>query len=131
MTTIARVLGLTLLLATALFAAAPFADNGVTGKWSGTFIVSMDGETKDDTAYMELTQTGTELTGTAGPNAEQQMPIQKGKVEGNKLTFEVQTGGPLIKFELTLVEGHLKGQAKAEQDGRTMSAVVDVQRKTE
>ena len=89
----------------------------------------MDGETRDDTAYMDLKQTGTELTGTAGPNENQQWQIQKGKVEGDKLTFEVQTEQPVIKFELTLADGHLKGNAKAEHEGKSMSAVIDVTRK--
>lgn len=122
-----RAIGLTLLLASALLAAA----DGVTGKWAGNFVITLDGETKDDVAYMVLKQDGTELTGTAGPNAEQQWPIQTGKVEGNKLTFAVQSDGPLVKFDLTLVDGHLKGEAKAEHDGHTMKAVMDLQRKTE
>jgi hypothetical protein len=127
MKTAIRVIGLTLVLVTALFAAA---DN-VTGKWTGSFVVTRDGETKDSTAYMELKQNGTELTGTAGPSVEQQWTIQNGKVEGNKLTFSVQSDGPLVKFELTLADGHLKGEAKAEQEGRSMKAVLDLQRKTE
>lgn len=103
----------------------------LTGKWAGSFVISMDGETKDDAAYMVLTQKGTELTGTAGPNSDQQWPIAKGKVEGSKVTFEVNADGPVLKFELTLADGHLKGEAKAEQDGHTMKAAVDVQRKKE
>ncbi len=122
-----RAIGLTLVLASALLAAA----DGVTGKWAGTFVITIDGETKDDVAYMVLKQNGAELTGTGGPNADQQWPIQNGKVEGNKLTFGVQSDGPLIKFDLALVDGHLKGEAKAEQDGHTLKAVVDLQRKTD
>ncbi len=127
MKNVMRAVGFALLLASALLAAA----DGVTGKWAGSFVTTLDGETKDDVAYMVLKQDGTELTGTGGPNAEQQWPIQNGKVEGNKLTFGVQSDGPLIKFDLTLVEGHLKGEAKAEHDGHTMKATVDLQRKTE
>ena len=44
--------------------------------------MTLDGERKDDTALMFLKHKGTELTGTAGPNADQQWPILKGKVEG-------------------------------------------------
>lgn len=127
MRTVIRGFGLTLLLATALFAAA----DGVTGKWSGSFVITMDGETKDEMAYMDLKQKGTELTGTAGPSQDEQWPVQNGKVEGDKLTFDVQSGGPLIKFNLTLADGHLKGDAKAEHEGRTMKAAVDLQRRTE
>ncbi len=118
--------GLVLLLATAMLAA-----NDLTGQWSGSFNRTMDGERVDDVIHMVLKQSGAEITGTVGPDAGQQWPIQKGKVEGNKVTFEVQTPEPLIRFELTLAEGHLKGEAKAEHEGRSMKGVVDVQRKTE
>src|SRR5215203_3634027 len=104
----------------------------LTGKWSGSFLITgPDGQTKDDMAFMDLKQNGAELTGTAGPSPEQQWAIQKGKVEGNKITFEVQTNEPLLKFELTLIDGHLKGEAKGEHEGRTMKATLDLQRKVE
>jgi hypothetical protein len=101
----------------------------LTGKWSGSFLITRsDGETKDSQVFMELKQNGTQLTGTAGPNSGKQWPIQNGKIEGGKLSFEVQSDGPLIKFELTLSNDHLKGEAKAEQDGQSMKAAVDIQR---
>src|SRR5262245_13516128 len=114
---LACVIGLALLLAATLLAA-----EGLTGKWSGSFIINMDGQTENDVAYMVLTQKGTELTGTVGPNADKQWEILKGKVEGDKITFEVQADGPLVKFELTLADGHLKGEAKAEFEGKSMKA---------
>jgi len=113
---------------------APFlmSADDLTGKWSGSFIItSSDGDKKDSTAFMDLKQKGAELTGTAGENPNTQWSIQKGKVEGNKVTFEVQTDGPLIKLELELVDGHLKGEAKAEHEGRSMKAAVDLQRQKE
>ena len=116
-----------LFLAPVLMAADDF-----TGKWSGSFIMTFsDGDTKDSTAFMDLKQKEAEITGTAGENPERQWSIQKGKVEGNKITFEVQTEGPLIKFELALVGGHLKGEAKAEHEGRSMKAAIDLQRQKE
>jgi hypothetical protein len=124
---VAILLGLALFLVSAVT-----ASEDLTGKWSGSFIItSSDGETKDELAYMVLKQNGTELTGTAGPNPETQWPIQKGKVEGNKVTFEVQSNEPVIKFDLKLMDGHLKGEAKAEHEGKSMKAAVDVQRKAE
>lgn len=124
------VVSLVALLAFTLMA-SPKTVEDLTGKWSGSFIITMDGETKDTEAFMVLKQTGSELTGTAGPDANQQWPIEKGKVEGSKATFEVNADGPVLKFELTLAEGHLKGDAKAEHDGHTMKAAVDLQRKKE
>jgi hypothetical protein len=43
----------------------------------------------------------------------------------------VKAGEPLIKFELELVDGHLKGEANAEHEGRTMKAAVDLKRRPE
>ena len=114
-----------LLLVSAVLAA------DLTGKWSGSIVfTNPDGGTMDSSAFMDLKQNGSELTGTAGPSAEEQLPIQKGKVEGDKITFEVQTNGPIMKFELALVVGHLKGEAKAEFDGQVRKATLDLQRKT-
>jgi len=105
------------------------AAEDLTGKWSGSFVITFsDGETKDAEAFTDLKQREAEIKGTAGENPERQWAIQKGKVEGNKISFEVQTEGPLIKFELTLVDGHLKGEAKAEHEGRSMKAAIDLQR---
>ena len=100
-----------------------------TGKWSGSFLATgPDGGTRDDTIFMDLKQKSTELTGTAGPSAEQQWPILKGSVDGNTLAFEVQSNRPLIKFSLTFADGHLKGDAVAEFEGQKLSAKVDAQR---
>ncbi len=109
-----------------LFSLNTVSAEDFTGKWSGSFVMTLDGETRDDMAYMDLKQNGAELTGTAGPNVDKQWAIQKGKVTGNKATFEVQSDEPLIQFELELVDGHLKGNAKAEHQGRKMTAVVDL-----
>lgn len=115
-----------LLLASALLAA------DLTGKWSGSIVfTNPDGETRDGTAFMDLKQSGADLTGTAGPSPEQQWPIRKGKVDGHKVSFELQSDGPLMKFELALVEGHLKGEAKAELEGKAMKATLDLQRQTQ
>lgn len=129
----APVLMLLLLLSPTLFAA-----EDVTGKWGGTFVITIDNNPpKDDTAHLVFKQTGTTLTGTAGPNENEQMAIANGKVETVKkdgkdvtnVTFDVTEGdGPAIHFVLTLVDGHLKGKAQAEMDGRKLSAVLDVTR---
>ena len=120
-----RLLGLIALI---LLVVPVAAAEDFTGKWSGSFnTVRPDGSADNDTIVMDVKQKGTDLTGTAGPSAENQWPL-KGTVNGNKLTFEVQSDGPLIKFALNFAEGHLKGDANAEQDGRKLSAKVDMQR---
>ena len=117
-----------------------FAAEDLTGKWSGTFVISMNGgAAQNEAAYMVLKHTGKELTGTAGPSVDRQWPILKGTVtvagtapkESTKVSFDVQDhgeAGPLMHFELELIDGHLKGNAKAEQDGMSMTAVLDLTR---
>ena len=62
----------------------------VTGKWSGSFdVTGPDGETKADTAFLNLKQDGGKITGTAGPNEEHQFDIKTGKIEGDKIALEV------------------------------------------
>jgi hypothetical protein len=114
-----------------VLAAAPTATQEIkdlTGKWDGAFIISMNGQQQDDVAFMSLTQKDKTITGTVGPTLDRQWPITSGKVDGAKVSLEVQGDGPLIKFTLTMVEGRLKGDALAELDGQTMTAKVDVGR---
>ena len=61
----------------------------VTGKWSGSFEFTQDGENHTETAYLILKQDGAALTGSGGPSEEHQMAIRNGKVDGSKLTFEI------------------------------------------
>ena len=97
-----------------------------TGTWSGAFTITSPME-KDDVILMELKHKGAELTGTAGPRAEEQWPL-KGTVDGNKLAFEVANEGLVLKFALTFADGHLKGEANAERDGIKLAAKIDAQR---
>lgn len=90
-----------------------------TGKWEGTFTMQIaDGtEGSGKPVVFNLTQKAKELTGTAGP-PDQQWKIEKGVVNAGKATFEVQQpNGPLFKFTLTIVKGHLQGDMAGERDG--------------
>ena len=110
-----------------LMLAASAAD--VTGTWKGTFAVTTpDGKTQDDSVYMILKQEGSKITGTAGPVAEEQMAIQKGTIEGNKLAIEVAVPNGSFKFELTLDAEHLKGDVTATNGTDTMKAKMDATR---
>jgi hypothetical protein len=117
-------------LALGAFALSAAADTDVTGKWSGSFIITgPDGQTKDDTAYLVLKQNGTEITGTAGPNEDKQLTITKGRIDGNKISFEVEDEGHSVKVELALVADHITGDATMTGDnGETTKAKVDVTR---
>lgn len=99
----------------------------LTGKWTGTLTrTAPDGRTQSIDFMFDLTQKGKVLTGTVGPNAERQWPIQKGAVDGGKITFQVQQpDGPLRTFTLKLVEGRLQGEMLAELNGQSFTAKVD------
>src|ERR1051325_1915328 len=83
----------------------------VSGKWSGTFSPA-DGDSNN--AYAVLKQTGSTVTGTAGPGEDQQWPFT-GKIEGNRLTGEVKSpDGPVFKLDMMLDGDTLKGDASGE-----------------
>ena len=92
----------------------------VTGKWSGSFdMKNPDGSTRPSTAYLDLKQSGAEVSGTAGPNTEQRHPIQKGKLAGKKLTFEVQSGDEgVMRFDLVFENDGIEGDVTHEVDGK-------------
>jgi hypothetical protein len=65
----------------------------VTGTWSGSLAMTKGDETKDDSAYLILKQTGTEITGTIGPNADKRLTITKGSADGNSVYIEAIVEG--------------------------------------
>lgn len=112
-------------LVIAMAFAATAAD--VTGKWSGTFTPE-SGE--NGSAFVILKQTGTAITGTGGPDENQQWPDLKGTIHGDKVTLEVKStsDGTLYKCDLVLAGDHLKGAVLATSGGQTLKAAMDVQR---
>ncbi len=122
----------TLLLAIALVvgAIAATADTDVTGKWSGSFnVTTPDGGSEDGTAVAVLKQSGSEITGTAGPNEDEQYPINKGKIDGDKITFEVQPHeGQVVRLSLVLAGDKIKGDAVMERDGEKRTAKLEMTR---
>jgi hypothetical protein len=80
-----------------------------------------------------LKHAGDSLTGTAGPNENDQSRILKGKVTVDKgvttITFEYVANSVHSAFTLKLVDGVLKGDAKIEgEDGRVHTGAVEVKR---
>jgi len=119
------------LFCTIFLAALTLTAGELTGKWSGAFdITKSSGETEADSAYLDLKVNGTTVTGTAGPNQEKQWTIRKGKLEGDKLTFEVVTeDGGSIAFDLALTEDALRGSAIGTGNGgEKMTAKVNLKR---
>lgn len=101
----------------------------VTGTWSGTFIITMpDGKTNDDSVHLVLKQSGATITGTAGPSAEQQLPIAKGTITGNRVSLELPIPDGMFKFDVVLEGEHLKGDVIRTAAGQSMKAKMDATR---
>ena len=119
------------LLFCALLSAFALHAAELTGKWSGSFdITNEQGETKPDTAYMDLKESAGEVTGTAGPNEDKQWALRKGKLDGQKLTFEVVTDdGGVLAFELTFDGASIQGSCTGTGNGgEKLSAKVNLKR---
>jgi hypothetical protein len=110
---------------TIALALAAWADD-VSGKWSGSF--TPEGQ-QAGTAFLVLKQSGSTLSGTAGPDESQQWPITNGKVEGNKLTgVTTSPEGATYKFVLTADGDHITGNLEVGMSGQSMKATLDVKR---
>lgn len=84
----------------------------VTGKWSGT--LRMDGENAAKPAYSIFNQDGNKLSGSVGPNENEQDSFEGGKVEGDKLTFDVPqgpNGEGSIHVKMQVNGGQMTGRA--------------------
>ena len=98
-----------------------------SGKWTGQLIPS-DGDGSGRPALLVLKQDGVTLTGTVGPDASEQHPIQNGKVENGKLTFEVPREGMLMKFALKQDGDEMTGDIEREREGQKQTAKLSVKR---
>ena len=99
----------------------------VSGQWQGDFTPENgDG----GQGYLILKQNGTELTGSGGPDANEQWPLSNGKIVGNKITGEVKDpNGVLYKLNLVLEGDHNKGEILVTSpDGQSQKAKFDVTR---
>ena len=119
------------LLGLALVPAAVAAQaTNLTGTWNATFTrTSPSGQTQSITFTFHFTQKGKVLSGTIGPEPARQWKVEKGVVDGAKVTFQVQQpDGPLRSFTLTLAKGRLQGTQKVEFNGQTAEVTVDAER---
>jgi hypothetical protein len=129
MKTLAAVAALLLTIAPA-HAQTTKQTTNLTGKWTGTMTrTAPDGGSQTIGFMFDLTQKGKVLTGTVGPDAERQWAIDKGAVDGSKVTFQVQQpNGPLRTFTLNLVKDRLQGEMLAELNGQSFTTKVDAER---
>ena|ERR1051325_7342973 len=117
-----RILRLVIIFATLVIAAYAI---DVSGDWTGKTRLSVNGKVEEDTIYLSLKQAVNIVTGTTGPTLEKRSPIRNGKVEGNRILFEVPVPNGVFKFDLYLEDGHLKGDVIANAQGQTIKAVMD------
>ena len=110
---------------------APLASAAdVTGKWSGSLDAKdPNGETVTIPASAELKQQGDSVTGKVWKETEHRYSIEKGKIEGNRITFEFKApegseeAEPLVhSVRLTVVsEDQLQGELEIAMDGGKMT----------
>jgi len=101
-------------LLTLLFSSLILVAADVTGAWSGTAKVGPDGP---DSVYLTLKQQGATVTGSIGRDANDQQPIEKGRMEGDQITFEVPREG--VVYQVLL---------KLQPDGKTLTGGVEIER---
>ena len=115
-----------IMLAILAFATSALAAD-FTGSWSGEGVAN--GESHP--LYFVLKQDGNNLTGSGGPNASEQHPFQNGKVDGDKIVFDVIPGNKgTIHFELKLEGEGLKGTVELRRDEGTESGTVTLKKAT-
>lgn len=99
----------------------------LTGKWSGTFKVNGGDHTVPQ--FLILQQQGKKLTGSGGPNAGEQYPIENGTVDGVRVRFELTTGEWKFAYDLKEVgEDGLEGSLKLESTDDVRTAKVSLTR---
>jgi hypothetical protein len=91
----------------------------VTGRWSGRFRV--DGGDHDIPQLLILKQEGNKLIGSGGPNDTEQYPIEDGKVNGDRVQFEITTGEWKFTYDVKADGATMKGniELKSVNDQRT------------
>ena len=103
-------------------AAAILITADATGTWTGTLTKS-DGQSHP--AHLVLKQDGDKLTGTAGPDANEQHPIANGKAQNGVLTFELDNG---MKFAVKQDGDEIAGEVTRDREGQTQKATLAVKR---
>lgn len=81
--------------------------------------------------YFVLKQDGTTLSGSGGPNASEQHPFEKARIDGDKIVLEVAVGEKgTIHFELKADGDGLKGTVELRRADGTESGTVIVKKAT-
>lgn len=89
-----------------LFSAAAASAADVSGRWVGTMVAANGGPER---FLLILEQNGTKVVGTAGASDADRHVLEKGAVEGDRLTFQVQTPEGTLAFDLTIKGDQITG----------------------
>ena len=115
----------TIAVVTLLVASATASD--LTGKWSGAFKV--DGGDHTAPQLFVLKQQGKTLTGSGGPNASEQYPIENGGIDGDETRFELTTGEWKFAYDLKqTAPGALNGTLKLQSVNDSRNATISLTR---
>ncbi len=85
----------------------------VAGKWAGTVDIP-DGRFQ---VALTLEQKGDEISGIISAEGGGSFPVQKGKLTGNKLSFEVPAQGQVYVVECAFENDRLTGDVKPSGGG--------------
>ena len=106
----------------------------ISGKWSGDIEVSdpSSGDNKNTPVKVVFDQKDGTVSGQIGRSEDEQSEaIRNGKLEGNKLTFDVQPpeATSAMKFQLVLVANdRIEGEMKGAVDVGNVSGKVTLQK---
>jgi hypothetical protein len=80
-----------------------------------------------------LKQDGNKLAGSAGPSESEQHPFEGGKVEGNKVTFDVSLGGGpgSMHFDLQVQGDQVTGRVRRTGESLNEGAKISLKRVAE
>jgi len=115
---------------------APFAMADVSGKWSGSAEIDAPDGKQTIPISAEFQQQDKAVKGTIGKQGEEQFPIEKGAVDGGKLTFEFTapeegepSGKRLYAMRLNVAsESELQGEVEFMMNGEKVIAKVTLAR---
>jgi hypothetical protein len=120
-----RVFAMAMLITVSWVGSAAASD--ITGKWSGAFKAS--GGDHGIPQIVILKQDRNKLTGSAGPDAEEQYPLENGRIEGDRVRFEVTTGEWRFSYDLQRAgEDEMKGNLELTSVNNRRTAVVSFSR---
>lgn len=92
-------------LATILLTAVVALAGDFSGRWQGKLSVSAS----EMPGYLVLKQDGEQITGTAGPDAQNQVKLTQGSVKDEEATIEAKPGASVLRFVLRLKDDKLTG----------------------